>query len=564
MFNSNKIGKCFFLSSSLVILSACSILILNKSHSTPKHPYKFPTFSLADTLRGENNKYLNCYDVYFYDLNVDFNFNTREIAGYVDFYFKSLRKIDTLQIDLYKNMIIDSILIDKMKIKFYRKFDAVFVQPGIPINETQKIKMSVYYHGKPKIAANPPWEGGFVWSKDNNNQPWIAVSCEVEGASLWWPTKDVLSDKPDSMKLSFTVPSGLNCISNGKRTDSTTINNKTTYRWKVSYPINTYCATFYIGNFAHFSELYKSLDSSFNLDFYVLPKNLQLAREHFKQTAGMLHFYESVYGPYPWTRDGYKLIESPYEGMENQTAIAYGNGYKNLVNLFDQIILHESAHEWWGNSVTVPDFAEVWLHEGFATYSEALYTEHEYGHEFYLKFLEVYAMFITNKKPVVGPHNVNFWDYKDNDVYMKGALALHTLRNTLENDSLFFDIIKSFYNKYKYKNAVTQNFIDMVNFKTGKDYSWFFKQYLYNRVSPELLWKFYYNSVTKQNELYYKWSNVSADFSIPIKIKTDSGLTTIYPTMQLQKINMDKGKLIKINVEGSYIALKRTGKIVIK
>ncbi len=285
-------------------------------------------------------------------------------------------------------MTIDSILYEKRKLSYYRKFNAVFVLTGKSVSDNQNVKLSIYYHGKPVIAANPPWEGGFIWSKDKNNQPWVAVSCEVDGASLWWPVKDHLSDKPDSMKLSFTIPSGLNCVSNGKMIDSIASGAKTTYRWKVTYPINSYSATFYFGKYAHFSIPFKGIDTTFNLDFYVLPYNLDIARKHFEQIVNMLHFYESVYGPYPWPRDGYKLVESPYEGMENQTAIAYGNGYKNLVNLFDQIILHESAHEWWGNSVTVPDFAEVWIHEGFATYSEALYVEHEYGHQCLFKILD--------------------------------------------------------------------------------------------------------------------------------------------------------------------------------
>jgi aminopeptidase N len=560
MINYNLVVKYIYLWSTIFLISACSLSGLNKSHTTPKRTYRFPLFTLADTLRGENNRYRDCYDVYFYNLNVDFNFKDREISGWVDIYFKTTKQCDTIQIDLYKNMVLDSLIVENKKLSFYRQFNAVFVLTGTTLKPSQHVIMSAYYHGKPVNAKKPPWEGGFVWSRDHHSQPWIAVACEVDGASLWWPVKDLLSDKPDSMKLNFTIPSGFNCISNGNRTDSVTSKGKTTYRWKVSYPINTYCATFYIGQYAHFSEPYKSLDSSFNLDFYVKPENFNIARLHFSQTAEMLHFYESIYGPYPWPNDGYKLVESPYEGMENQTAIAYGNGYKNLANLFDQIILHESAHEWWGNSVTVPDFAEVWIHEGMATYSEALFSEHKYGHDMYLRLMEVYAMFIKNKKAIVGPHDVNFWDYKDNDVYMKGALMLHTLRNTIGNDSVFFDILKSFYDKYKFGMAVTQNFIDLVNAKTGKEYAWFFKQYLYKRECPVLIWQFHYNGNDRKNELYCKWDNVSSDFSIPINVMTESGITTIYPTSEIKKFDLN-GKNISLNTEGSYLALKRSRRL---
>ncbi len=285
--------------------------------------------------------------------------------------------------------------------------------------------------------------------------------------------------------------------------------------------------------------------------------SLDIAKNHFKQASDILHFYESVYGPYPWPRDGYKLVESPYEGMENQTAIAYGNNYKNILHLFDYIILHESAHEWWGDSVTVPDYAEVWIHEGIATYSEALYVEHVLGRQAYLKYVNFFSLYIRNKRPVVGPHDVNYWDYKDIDVYLKGAIMLHTLRNTLANDSVFFDIMKSFYNLHKYKFAVTGDFIDLVNKKTCNNYKWFFNQYLYNRTCPELQWQLNFNPDKKTNEFHFRWSNTSEDFSIPIKIQTETQTIIIKPTTKFQTIDLSNDNSVRINTDLSYIALKR-------
>jgi aminopeptidase N len=510
----------------------------------------------VDSLRGKLNNFRSCYDVYFYNLDIDININSKSIAGFVDIYFSVVNDFDTMQIDLYPNMSLDSIVFEKKNLHFNRVYGAVFVLFDKHLTTNEKAKIRVYYHGKPVIAKKPPWEGGFVWKKDKNKNPWIGVACEVAGASLWWPVKDHLSDKPDSMKLNFTVPAGLMCVSNGHMVDSVPLMNKTKYTWKLTYPVNSYNATMYIGKFSHFSMPYQGVDTSFNLDFYVIPQHLEKAKEHFLQVQSILHFYESAFGPYPWPKDGYKLVESPYEGMENQTAIAYGNNYNNFINAFDQIILHETAHEWWGNSINVPDYAEVWIHEGMAAYAEAMYTEHNYGHNFYLSYLKFYALLIRNKKTVVGPHDVNFWDYKDGDVYMKGALMLHTLRNTLTDDSLFFNIIKSFYNKYKYKEAVSQDFINLVNEMTGKDYSWFFKQYLYKRSSPELLVKKEFLSYKNTYELQYKWSNVDSDFSIPLKIVSGNETYTIWPTTKLQKIYLNKEKAISINTEESYIALK--------
>jgi aminopeptidase N len=355
----------------------------------------------VDSLRGKLNNFRSCYDVYFYNLDIDININSKSIAGFVDIYFSVVNDFDTMQIDLYPNMSLDSIVFEKKNLHFNRVYGAVFVLFEKHLTTNEKAKIRVYYHGKPVIAKKPPWEGGFVWKKDKNKNPWIGVACEVAGASLWWPVKDHLSDKPDSMKLNFTVPAGLMCVSNGHMVDSVPLMNKTKYTWKLTYPVNSYNATLYIGKFSHFSMPYQGADTSFNLDFYVIPQHLEKAKEHFLQVQSILHFYESAFGPYPWPKDGYKLVESPYEGMENQTAIAYGNNYNNFINAFDQIILHETAHEWWGNSINVPDYAEVWIHEGMATYAEAMYTEHNYGHNFYLSYLKFYALLIRNKKTVV-------------------------------------------------------------------------------------------------------------------------------------------------------------------
>jgi len=544
----------------IFLFSACSLVGVNIYHSTPKRPFKYPGFTIKDTLRGQLNSFRSCYDVYYYNLNVDFNFHKKEISGFVDIYFNTLNSFDTLQIDLYDNLSLDSILFENRKLNFYRRYNAVFVLMDRKINFPEKEKITVFYHGKPKVAKRPPWEGGFVWGKDKNRKPWIAVACEVDGASLWWPVKDHLSDEPDSMSMSFTIPAGLSCISNGHMIDSISKNGITTFRWKVTYPINSYDATFYIGDFRHFSIPYKGEDTAFDLDFYSLPYHLDSARSQFKQSVDVLKFYESTYGPYPWPRDGYKLIESPYEGMEHQTAIAYGNGFKNMFGFIDYIILHESAHEWWGNSVTVPDYAEVWIHEGFASYSEALYLESRIGHDTYLNYINFFSILIRNKRPVIGPHDVNYWDYKDVDVYMKGALTLHTLRNTISNDSMFFDILRTFYNRHKYKFAVTHDFIDLVNEKTGKDYTSFFTQYLYDRTCPVLQWEYNYEPKTGNGELFYRWSNISTDFTIPIIVNTDLKSIIIYPARKVQKIEF-KNNNFQLNTEKSYIAMRRTGKL---
>lgn len=533
----------------------------NVNHKTPSRQVKYPKFNLCDSLRGALNPYRTCYDVHYYDISLSFDIKKKSIKGSVDFYFDVKFQFDTLQFDLFKNLDIDSIVMENKQLQYKRKCNAVFVTMPIKQQKGEKKQFIVYYHGKPKIANYPPWQGGFVWKKDKNKNPWVGVACEVLGASAWWPVKDHLTDEPDSMQMTYKIPEGLKCISNGVLTDSSTNNGISSFTWKVHYPINTYNATFYIGNFENFSISYKSDSLPLALDFYVLPYNVDKAKDHFLQVPGIIRFFEKRFGPYPWPKDGFKLVESPFAGMEHQSAIAYGSNYKNHYNYpFDYIILHETAHEWWGNSVSAGDYAEIWIHEGFATFSEALYVEHVSGYENYLNFLRYYAMLIKNKRPIIGPFDVNYWDYRDSDVYMKGALMLHTLRNSVRNDSLFFAIVQDFYKLNSHKIADTKGFINIVNEKTGQDYTAFFNQYLYSRVCPELEWEFYYNSKKEKNEVVYRWSNAVDGFSIPIKIKTGDRTFMIKPTNKLQRSELPFAQGIIMNVDGSYIASKRTNR----
>jgi aminopeptidase N len=542
----------------LILMSSCAVIGINNKRKTPLKPGKYPEFTLEDTLRGKLTHFRSSYDVSYYDINIDVDIKNKFIKGYADICFKTERIIDTIQIDLYENLKINKIVFQGRELQYYREYKAIFILFNEKIQPGENCTLTVHYEGKPVVAPKPPWEGGFVWKKDKDKKPWIGVACELAGASLWWPLKDHLSDEPDSLKLSVTIPGGLFCVGNGKLTDHFKKDNKETFVWKTNYPINSYNVTLYIGNYQHFQLPYPRGDTVNPLDFYVLPYNLEKAKAHFQQAVDILQFYESAFGEYPWWQEGYKLVESPYAGMEHQTAIAYGDKYKNTFgSAFDYIILHETAHEWWGNSISVGDYAEIWLHEGFATYSEALYVEYINGHKAYLDYLSLYSIFIKNKRPMIGPYDVNFWDYKDTDVYMKGALTLHTLRNILQNDTLFFDIIKTYYNRYKYSIVSTRDFINIVNEKTKGDWNWFFNQYLYSRICPQLEWNFVYNTITGQNEFRYKWNNVETDLRIPVIVKSGRSEFTLFPGKKIQVLALKTENTISINTENSYISLKK-------
>ena len=565
----------------LFTLQGCFILGIHTKVKNAKHAGKYPEFTEAKKLLGNpNTKYRTCYDVKHYNLNVYVDEKKKYLKGNVTITANAVSGFDTLQIDLYQNMKVNGIgfaslnSIQEKDTKFIntsytRRQGAIFIPFKQKAGEIFKINID--YEGSPVEAKKPPWKGGFVWKKDKEKNPWIGVACESDGASLWWPCKDVNNDEPDSVSITIQCSKNLTAVSNGKFMGKQSMDDINYYSWRVSYPINPYDVTLYIGNFKLLADSMKSSVSGemLPINYYVLPYNYEKAKTHFQQAKTYLSFYEKTFGTYPWYRDSYKLIESPYAGMEHQSAIAYGNGYKNNKGLgFDYIVLHETAHEWWGNGVTASDFADVWLQEGFATYSEALYVESKFGKSSYLRYMLFYRLFIKNKWPVCGPRDVRYFYYKNSDCYQKGAWVLHTLRTQLNNDSVFFDIIKTFQAKFRYKTCTSQDFIDVVNEKTNDEYAWFFKQYLYKREAPIL--EYYWDG----QKFYYRWDKVDADFKMPVEIMLDNSLKiTLYPKksdnlVQITPISRDTYKAISFdNIMRLYGVrenkkLRKMGKII--
>jgi aminopeptidase N len=536
-----------------LFIASCTIFGVHYKIHNPSRAGKYPKKTEARVLLGnQDTKFRTCYDVKYYNLQVDFGYDLEKnhsISGDVFMLAKAVGEVDTIQIDLSEKLHLQKIflenigsmdsiaLFNKVELKTFRKANAVFAIMPNKIHAGRDFLLETIYDGVPLEAKRPPWSGGFVWKKDNLGKTWDAVACETEGASLWWACKDVMNDEPDSVDISYAVPAGLKAISNGKlvsvgavmRTtylDDTT-RNETVFHWHVSYPINLYDITFYIGNYKLLHETYYSevTHDTLQLNHYVLEQNYDKAVTHFQQLKKYLAFYEQTFGPYPWYRDGFKLVESPYAGMEHQSAIAYGNGYKDDPrNGFDYIILHETAHEWWGNSVTASDLADGWLHEGFATYAEALYVEKTKGRQAAIRYLWTYHCFIINRRPVVGEHGIRYFDYHDEDIYMKGAWVLHSLRYAIGNDSLFFDIIHSFYMENKMTEISSDKFEEIVNRKTGKDFHWFFQTYLHDRFTPELEY------CVHDGNIYYRWNKTEKDFQMKVRYtevlnKYDSKLT---------------------------------------
>ena len=481
-------------------------------------------FTAADTVRGTLGPSRANYDVRYYELHLDVDPVERIIDGYVDMDYTLSEAMPVLQLDLYANLTIDRIEQGGRSLRYVRDGNAVYVQlPEGIVADSSVHRMRIRYGGKPTEAKNAPWDGGFVWALDQRNRYWVGVACEGDGASLWWPNKDHLSDEPDSMLISITVPERLFAASNGNLRAEVELEDerKTRYDWFVSYPINNYNVSINIGHYKHFSDVHRGFDGEeLALDYYVMDYNLDKAKKQFKQVHPMLEAYEHYFGKYPFWEDGFALIETPYLGMEHQSGIAYGNRYMRgyLGGLipddmdWDYIIVHEAGHEYFGNSISVADHAEMWIHESFTTYMEALYVEYHHGAEAARRYLETQRRFVANAEPMLGPLGVNFTDFKSSDHYYKGAWMLHTLRGVIDDDPLFFGMLRSFYQDHVRSIVRTEEVVDYFSEYAGTDLRPFFRQYLLYPHVPTLELR------QRDDELEYRLRADVAGLVMPVGI----------------------------------------------
>ncbi len=503
----------------------------------------------ADSLRGGLRPERTNFDILKYNLAVEVNPEEKYISGKNKIHFKVLEKSQTIQLDLFENMQIDSIVYEGKNLKYKRDFNAVFIDFPKPLAKGISTSLDFYYSGNPEIAKNPPWDGGFIFTKDKNGKDWVSVAVQGTGASLWYPNKDHQSDKPEEAEIHVTVPKGLKNISNGKFIGKEELaNGKTTWSWKVSYPINTYNLVLNIGDYKHFSDEFEGID----LDYYVLPYHLEKAKKHFKEVKDMLACFNEKFGEYPFKNDGYKLIETPFLGMEHQSAVAYGNQFKRGYDgndisgsgiglKFDFIIIHESAHEWFGNSITASDIADMWIHESFTSYAEAVYVECKWGKQDALKYLNgLRKTRIENKNPIIGEYHVHREDSAD--MYYKGANMLHTIRTVINNDKKWWKILKDFNEKFKYKTTNAEEVISFFDQQTEVNLKPIFEQYLKFSKIPELQFK------KDKGEIFYRWEADVVNFEMPINIGINRKTKRIFPTKYWQVLE-EKTDLRKISTD---------------
>ncbi len=569
-------GKSIIVVLLLITISATTLFAQTRTAVPQTVPSSKPV-THADTLRGEYGRYRANNDLLFYHLDIRVDPEKKFVSGKNRIRFKMLKDDTRIQLDLYDNLKIDEIVFEpgsnvlsprpgdpttKLSappvLKYSRDSGAVLVDFPKPLKAGRTYTIDFHYSGTPQTIGR---FGGFTFSKDPAGRPWVFTACEGEGASIWWPNKDQWKDEPESMRISVAIPNNLTDVSNGKFLGKTDLGDGyTRWDWLVQYPINNYDVSLNIGNYVHFDDRLGDL----SLDFYALPEDLDKAKKQFAQARGMLEAYRHYFGEYPFKKDGYKLIQAPYSGMEHQSAVTYGNHFANgylerdwtgvgISPRFDFIIIHESGHEWFGNSVTAADRSDMWIHEGWTTYLECLYVEYMFGKDDGLKYTNGYKSKVRNQQPIIAPRGVNATPPQDQ--YFKGALFINTLRSVVNDDKRWWALLKDFYQHFKYQTIMTEDVVAYFNQKTGMNLTPIFDQYLRHTAIPVL--ELIFNDTRKA--VRYRWQADESGFAMPVRIGTKDHWQIIQPKMEWQELKTDlKKEDFQVATDLYYVDVKKS------
>jgi aminopeptidase N len=531
----------------LLVIATTAVALCAQTATRSGAPQTAPASTHANILRGEYGRYRANNDLLSYHLDIRIDPEKKFVSGVNTIRFKMLKDDTRIQLDLYDNLKVDKILFtgkgqrargqgnnaEANALKYERDSGAVFVDFPETLEAGRTYSIDFYYSGTPQTIGR---FGGFTFGKDPAGRSWTFTACEGEGASIWWPNKDQWRDEVESMQISIAIPNSLTDVSNGKFMGKTDLGDGyTRWDWLVQYPINNYDVSVNIGKYEHWSEHLGDLA----LDFYALPEDLDKAKKQFAQAKGMLEAYQHYFGEYPFKKDGYKLIEAPYSGMEHQSAVTYGNHFANgylerdwtgvgISTRFDFIIIHESGHEWFGNSVSAADRSDMWIHEGWTTYLECLYVEYMYGKADGLKYTNAYKSKVRNQQTIIAQRGVNATPPQD--IYFKGALFINTLRSIVDDDKKWWVLLHDFYQHFKYQNIMTEDIVAYFNRKTSRNLTAIFDQYLRHTAIPVLELKF----DEANGAVAYRWKADEPKFAMPVRVGTKDHWQTIKPTTEWQ------------------------------
>lgn len=500
-----------------------------------------PVYTHADTLRGSNGPARAWWDVTFYDLHVRVNPADSSISGRTGITYRVLHPDQEMQIDLQQPMQVDSMIQNRRALSYRRDGNAFFVTLVHPQRARDVNTVTVYFHGKPVSAKNPPWDGGYIWRRDSLGNPWVATANEGLGASAWWPDKDYLADEPDSQRIAVTVPDPMVDVSNGRlRSTVHHPDHTTTYEWFVTSPINNYDVEVNAGTYAHYSQVYQGEAGPLTMDFWPLKYHEAAARRQWAQAVPMMKCFEHWFGPYPWYADGYKLIEAPHLGMEHQSGVAYGNRFENgylgrdlshtgLGLAWDFIIVHESAHEWWGNNITMQDQADMWVHESFANYAENLYEECQHGKADGARYVIGTRANVSNDRPIIPAYGVNAEG--SGDMYYKGGNMLHTIRQIVDDDAKWRGILRGLNKTFWHQTVTGAQVEHYISAQAGIDLSKVFQQYLTTTKIPVFEYRI------ANDTLWSRWTDVVPGFDMPLRVWLGTGRSTVlHPTEAWQPL----------------------------
>ena len=504
-------------------------------------------FSRQDTLRGSITKERSWWDLNRYHLDISVKPEQKFISGSNKISYTVLKSHDLMQIDLQTPLRLTKATQDNSELEIIHDGNAHFIKLKKKQNIGSKEELVVHYEGNPRVAVRAPWDGGISWEKDKNGNHFIASSCQGLGASVWWPNKDHMYDEPESMLMSVNVPKGLTNVSNGRLIKVDELSDSTTFHWEVVNPINNYGVNINIADYVNFSEIYEGEKGKLDMDYYVLSYNLEKAKVHFIDAIKTMQAFEHWFGPYPFYEDSFKLVETPYLGMEHQSSVTYGNKYRkgylgrDLSGTgwglkFDYIIIHETGHEWFANNITYKDIADMWVHEGFTTYSENLFVDYHYGKKAASEYVIGTRRNIRNLKPIIGPYNVNKGG--SSDMYAKGANLLHTLRQITGNDVRWRKILRGLNSEFYHQTVTTSQIENYISKKMKMNLNPFFNQYLRDNRIPTLQYSI------KNNVLKFRWTDVIDNFEMPMELIVNEKNIRIFPTKEWKELKLKSDNFI--------------------
>ncbi len=504
-------------------------------------------FNRQDTLRGSITKERIWWDLTYYHLDISVDPEKRTIYGSNEISYHVIESYHEMQIDLQQPLILTRAEQNGKDLEIRHDGNAHFIKLKDTQIKGENNKIKVFYEGKPRVAVRAPWDGGISWERDKNGNHFIASSCQGLGASVWWPNKDHMYDEVEGMLMSVNVPKGLTNISNGRLVKVDEMSESTTFHWQVVNPINNYGVNINIGDYVNFSEIYQGENGDLDMDYYILSYNLEKAKIHFEDAVKTMQAFEYWFGPYPFYEDSFKLVETPYLGMEHQSSVTYGNKYKkgylgrDLSGTgwglkFDYIIIHETGHEWFANNITYKDIADMWVHEGFTTYSENLFVDYHYGKKAASEYVIGTRRNIRNLKPIIGPYNVNKGG--SSDMYAKGANLLHTLRQITGNDVRWRKILRGLNSEFYHQTVTTSQIENYISKKMKMNLNPFFNQYLRDNRIPTLQYSI------KNNVLKFRWTDVIDNFEMPMELIVNEKNIRIFPTKEWKELKLKSDNFI--------------------